>query len=296
MPCYHPNKAIRNGKGGMSILPASSTIFTHMLPCGQCVGCRLDRSRQWALRCVHEAKLYEHNCFITLTYDDDHLPKDGSLSHRDFQLFFKRLRKQFPNNNIRYYMCGEYGELNGRPHFHAILFNHTFTDLFLHSKSPSGSHLFRSPTLERLWPFGFASIGAVTFESAAYVSRYVMKKVTGSLADSHYERIDPSTGEIIWLKPEYNRMSLKPGIGASFYHKYKSDIFPHDRVVHDGTEHRVPRYYDKLLSRSNPELLEEIKSQRIIDIQTKSHDNTTQRLNSKEIVQIAQLNQLKRRL
>jgi len=155
------------------------------LPCGQCVGCRLERSRQWAVRCVHESQLHKENCFITLTYAPEHLPQNSSLDYRDFQLFMKRLRKRFTGKSIRFYMCGEYGENFGRPHFHACIFGHNFDDLKLW-KTQNDVPLFRSKTLEELWPFGHSSVGTVTFESAAYVARYIMKKVTGDAAAEHY--------------------------------------------------------------------------------------------------------------
>lgn len=293
MPCYHPLKAMRTSSG-VKVLPGDASIFNLQLPCGQCVGCRLERSRQWAMRCMHEASLHENNCFLTLTYDDEHLPPGNSLNHRDFQLFMKRLRRNYPDDNIRYYMCGEYGENFGRPHFHVILFNFTFSDLTLWKRTSANEVIYRSKTLEKFWPYGYSSIGAVTFESAAYVARYVMKKVTGSRANSHYEELDTDTGEITTRVPEYNRMSLKPGIGADWYEKFSSDVYPHDRVVRDGTPSKPPRYYDKLLSRSNPELLAEIKDKRVLDMALKSHDNTPSRLTAKETVTKATLSQLKR--
>lgn len=295
MPCYHPLKALRDSSG-VRVLNSDAAIFNLTLPCGQCVGCRLERSRQWAMRCIHEASLYEHNCFVTLTYDDAHVPLDGSLNHSHFQLFMKRLRKAFPTNSIRYYMCGEYGGERGRPHFHVILFNHTFTDLSLWRKSDADSSLFRSATLERLWPFGFSSIGSVTFESAAYVARYIMKKVTGDKMHRAYDAVNIETGEIFTRLPEYNRMSLKPGIGAAWFEKFSSDVFPHDRVVRDGVESKPPRYYDKLLSRSNPDLLINIKSKRELDISKRMSDNTPSRLRAKELVTYAAISQLKRSL
>lgn len=294
MPCFHPLKAFRSSNG-VRILSGDSMIYNLRLPCGQCVGCRLERSRQWALRCIHEAKLHEFNCFITLTYSDEHVPSDGGLHHRDFQLFMKRLRK-YADSDVRYYMCGEYGDNFGRPHFHAILFGFTFNDLTLWRKTSAGSALFRSETLERLWPYGHSSIGAVTFESAAYVARYVMKKVTGHNAHRAYDSVSTETGEVFTRHPEYNRMSLKPGIGAGWYEKFSSDVFPHDRVVHDGTPSKPPRYYDKLLGRSNPELLADIKAKRMLDGEARYMDNTPNRLLAKETVVKAQLSKLKRGL
>lgn len=195
MPCFKPldafiSKHYHPDTGKRSILfgvPGNVMAFDSVkLPCGQCVGCRLERSRQWALRCMHESKLHDRNCFITLTYDEAHLPPDRGLHYRDFQLFMKRLRKRF-GDNIRFYMCGEYGEKVGRPHFHACLFGHDFDDKKLWSTTPAKSKLYRSESLEELWPNGFSSVGDVTFESAAYVARYITKKITGEAAESHYK-------------------------------------------------------------------------------------------------------------
>lgn len=293
MPCYHPLKAIKSSSG-VTVLNSDAKLFNLQLPCGQCVGCRLERSRQWAVRCTHEASQHEHNCFITLTYDDQHLPHDGSLNHRHFQLFMKRLRKHFSNTDIRYYMCGEYGGKLGRPHYHAILFGCNFADYSLWFKSDAGSSLYRSKTLESLWTFGFSSIGAVTFESAAYVARYCMKKVTGSAADKHYSTVSTVTGEVTSRLPEYNRMSLKPGIGSKWFNRYQTDVFPHDRVIVDGMPTKPPRYYDKLLGRINKDKFDDVKYNRLVDNLTSYMDNTPQRLVSKEIVTNAKLSKLKR--
>ncbi|WNK14537.1 MAG: replication initiator protein [Microvirus sp.] len=293
MPCYHPLKALRSAQG-VRVLNKDATIFNLKLPCGQCVGCRLERSRQWALRCIHEAKLYENNIFVTLTYDDKHLPHDSGLNHRHFQLFIKKLRKHFPQP-IRYYMCGEYGGQFGRPHYHAILFNITFDDATYWMRTATGSKLYRSKKLESLWTFGFSSFGAVTFESAAYVARYVMKKVTGDLADSHYQSVSTATGEVFQTQPEYNRMSLKPGIGSSWYDKFKSDVFPHDRIIHDGTPLKPPRYYDNKLKKENIDNYNEIKQKRLAKANN-NNDNTNSRLEVKEIVTKAALSNLRRSL
>ena len=209
MACYHPISA---GLSGYSINFATGKAYRRVifkqndpdivqavsLPCGQCIGCRLERSRQWAMRCVHEAQLHEHNCFITLTYDDTHLPSDQSLHYRDFQLFIKRLRKRFPTTKISYYMAGEYGENFGRPHYHACIFGLDFHDKKLWKRTTSGSLIYRSSDLEALWPFGYSSIGDVNFESAAYVARYIMKKQTNK---QHYQYSDLETGEIIQMTP-----------------------------------------------------------------------------------------------
>lgn len=298
MPCYHPLSAYQCADGTIVFQERRwfNTVKTLSLPCGQCIGCRLERSRQWAMRCMHEAQLHEKNCFITLTYDNTHLPSDGSLHYKDFQLFIKRLRKKFGNTRIRYYMAGEYGENFGRPHFHACIFGYDFHDKKLWKRSPSGSMLYRSADLELLWPFGYSSIGDVNFESAAYVARYIMKKVTGHNAKDHYQEIDQDTGEITTRKPEFNKMSLKPGIGYEWYKKYKTDVYPHDYVIIKGKKVKPPKFYDKKYKTDYPYEYDEILYKREINGKLNSEDNTPERLVVKEIVQQAKLQKLKRNL
>lgn len=232
------------------------------LPCGQCGECRLERSRQWATRCMHEAQMHDENCFLTLTYADEHLPHDWSLDHRDFQNFVKRLRKSLGKKKIKFYMCGEYGEKFDRPHFHCVLFGHDFADKYPWRKSPAGCLQYRSDELEKLWTFGNVEIGDVTFESAAYVARYVMKKVNGPLAEhsGHYQFCDLQTGELLSKRPEYNQMSK--GLAKSWYEKYKDDVRNGDYVVVRGHQCKVPRYYDKLLQAEDPEEFELVKARR----------------------------------
>lgn len=195
MPCYHPIDAWRPD----SYSGDKKLIFKYdvqrcggrltpdiKVPCGRCVGCRLERSRQWAMRCMHEAKMHKQNCFITLTYNEENRPYNDDLNYQDFQLFMKRLRERFQGTTIKFYMCGEYGPKLGRPHFHACLFGIDFPDRKLWKVTDSKSKLYRSEILEKLWTKGFSSVGDVNFESAAYVARYIMKKVTGEAAELHY--------------------------------------------------------------------------------------------------------------
>lgn len=293
MPCYHPLKAFRSSDG-VKVLSGDATMWNLQLPCGQCVGCRLERSRQWAMRCLHEASLYENNCFITLTYSDEFVPEDGGLHYSHFQLFMKRLRKRFPDKTIRFYMAGEYGENYGRPHFHACLFNHAFTDLTPIRKTSSGSMIFRSAVLEELWPYGYSSVGELTFQSAAYVARYIMKKVTGVGSTGHYETLNVDTGEIFSRRSEFNKMSLKPGIGAGWFDKFKSDVYPHDYVVVNSVPTKPPKYYDKLFQRIDSDTFDVIKLHRELDADKNWKDNIPNRLNAKEIVTKARVNKLKR--
>lgn len=248
--CTSPLKAWRDPVRGVSFARTSHSGEELELPCGQCWECRFKRSRDWAIRCMHEAQLHDHNSFITLTYSPEHLPADNSLHYDHFQRFMKRLRKH-AKCNIRFYMCGEYGENFGRPHYHACIFGFDFPDKKFLSQTPGGERLYTSDVLSKLWPFGLSSIGSVTFNSAAYVARYIMKKITGDRAFNHYNEVD-SDGVIVNSRtPEFTRMSLKPGIGAGWLEKFHSDVYPHDHVIVKGKESSVPRYYDKLVKRAN---------------------------------------------
>lgn len=300
MPCYHPLQAsFFTNASGKKVLSFNSELAAQAsrafkagrefksdsilsLPCGQCMGCRLERSRQWAVRCMHEASLHEDNCFITLTYDDSHLPSDGSLNKRHFQLFIKSLRQEFSDVRIRYYQCGEYGDLLARPHYHACLFGFDFSDKCLW-KVVNGQRLYLSDTLARIWGKGFCTIGALTFESAAYVARYCTKKITGKRSEDHYQG----------RQPEYNTMSLKPGIGAGWYDKWKSDCFPSDYLVVNGAKCKPPRFYDKLLDREDSFLFEKIKQARL-ELASDDDDNGYRRLLDREKCQMARFKKLVR--
>ena len=187
MACYSPLEGYRRIGGGWTPRKQDSAGTRLNVPCGQCIGCRLEYSRQWAIRCMHEAQLHESNAFITLTYADEHLPQDRSLDKREFQLFIKRLRKSIQPQRLRYFHCGEYGAKLGRPHYHACLFGFDFPDKELQRYSKTGEKLYRSDLLDSAWQNkGWALIGEVTFQSAAYVARYITKKITGEAAHDHY--------------------------------------------------------------------------------------------------------------
>ena len=213
----------------------------------------------------------------------------------------KRLRKAFPNKKIRYYHCGEYGELNFRPHYHAIIFNLDFEDKKLYTIR-NGERLYTTETLERLWPFGFSTVGSVTFESAAYVARYVMKKMTGEAANDHYKRYDfdsdpDENGEYphYYLTPEYNTMSRRPGIGAGWWEKYKDDLNK-DYVTIRGKKMKPPKFYDTMLEKEHADFYQSIKDQRIKTMKEFADDNTTERLLVKEAVNAAKTQKLIRSL
>lgn len=303
MPCFHPVKAFQlvtpspNGKRPVifsetEALKRPTTPLT--LPCGKCVGCRLDRSKAWALRCMHESTLWDRSSFLTLTYAPQHLPPNGSLVKRDFQLFMKRLRKWKGDERVSYYMCGEYGDRDGRPHYHALLFGEDFCADRIEFKRSKGLPIYVSPKLSELWGLGHAWIGTVTFQSAAYVARYVMKKRLGEGSEKHYERIDADTGEIYTIEPEYNQMSLNPAIGRGWFDAYSSDVYPDDFCIIDGRKVRSPKYYDRLLEKAHPELLEKVKKARKAKARTMMANNTPERLAVRETCLEAKLSKLVR--
>nr|QJB21039.1 MAG: replication initiator protein [Microvirus sp.] len=290
MPCFAPlhgwRSKVRSESGKRVIVFNPRDALLDMpidVPCGQCIGCRLERSRQWAVRCVHEASLYEHNSFVTLTYDDDHVPVDRSLNVSHFQKFMKRLRKKF-GNGVRYFHCGEYGENFGRPHYHACLFNFDVPDRELWSVR-DGVRLYTSAVLSSLWPFGFVTIGDVTFESAAYVARYVLKKVTGEKSEDHYRYVSEITGQTYQRSPEYVTMSRRPGIGKGWIDKFVDDVFPCDFVVINGVRASVPRFYSNLYQElvSEMEFLN-LKGKRVISAKAHSEDQTDDRLRTRGTV------------
>ena len=259
---------------------------------------------------MHESSMNDSNCFLTLTYDDEHIPINGSLVKSDFQKFMKRYRKNV-NQKIKYYMCGEYGseyklvgnrivkidKSIGRPHFHAAILGHSDLnrpDLELVT-CQNGNKLYTSETLEKLWPNGYVSVGQLTFESAAYVARYIMKKVTGELAEAHYTRTCPTTGNEITVHPEYSSMSLRPAIGKDWYDQFKSDL-DKDFITFNGVKHKPPKYYDRCLEKESLEKFEAMKDKRKEFAVMNKSDNTPERLRVKRICTERRISQLQRNL
>lgn len=281
MACFKPLQAWQLESGEVVFAERGRVSRALTLPCGQCIGCRLERSRQWAVRCMHESQMHDASSFVTLTYRKEDL-ESPSLCYRDFQLFCKRARRKL--GPFRFYMCGEYGEDYGRPHFHACLFGLFFDDRVWFRRLPSGFNVYRSPVLEELWPHGYSSVGDVTFESAAYVARYIVKKVTGSLAESHYVSED---GEC--LVPEFTRMSLKPGIGATWLEKFRGDVYPRDFVVVRGVKCKPPRFYDAAFRAVDPVAMDFVDLDRYIKSGAIQEDTTPARLAVRETVAKARL-------
>ncbi len=268
----------------------------------------------WAIRIVHESYLYldqNGNSWVTLTYRDpsectDEEYKDGLYIPRDFSLrpshvskFIRALRKK-NKQKIRYFYCGEYGDENQRPHYHVCLFNHSFNDQEL-LDDDEGFYTYTSPSLEKLWPYGFSTVAELNFETASYTAGYCFKKITGKRAVDHYLRCDEH-GEAYWLKPEYIRMSTgrkKPcGLGAKYYDRFKCDIFPSDEtpVPGHGTVQLVPRYYQSILASDDPTTLALVRDLRQTFMRAHKADYTPERLKDKYICARAKQNHLKRTL
>lgn len=281
------------------------------IPCGKCIGCRLDYSRQWADRCLLESTYYDSNYFVTLTYDDKHLPlnyyltEDGeegvsaTLVKKDLQDFNKRLRKwqdkEF-SNKIRFYGCGEYGGQTHRPHYHVIYFGLILNDLVFYKRSSLGFDLYNSQSLTDIWDAGHVVVASVNWKTCAYVSRYVTKKLNGSYS-AEYETFN--------FIPEFSVMSRRPGIGRQYYEDNKEHLFNTNFVsvpTLEG-EKRIypPNYFIDLLEDDDLELYTSLKEKRSsraeslssLKLSLTDNDNLGM-LESEEVVKLQKLKTLKR--
>lgn len=280
MSCFHPLTGYQRYAGAPLSFTEVRGARRVMVPCGQCHGCRLDKAVGMAVRCMHEASLYRHNQFVTLTYRDNPV----TLVPRDLTLFLKRLRKVQP---FRFYACGEYGEKNGRPHYHSLLFNFPCADRYKWRMSDSGFQVYRSPALESVWSLGNVEVGDVSFQSAAYCARYAMKKQIGKDVGKVQEIVDLSTGEVVTRRHEFARMSLKPGIGADWYKRYWKDVFPRGYVVSNGHKIKPPKYYNEKFKLQSPDEYAKIVETRMLAADAQFDDNSPSRLRVKEIVEKA---------
>jgi len=252
MPCYHPIPAYQSGPGASVMLHAPHGVAHMMVPCGSCLGCRLQRATHWAHRCMHEAQYFDHNAFVTLTYDDSHVPPDGNLSPKALQLFIKRVRKDADSpcgvldcpggGGVRFFACGEYGERTGRPHYHVLFFNLRFRDAVR-----VGNNLYESAALARLWPYGGHRIGTVTARSAMYCAKYSCKSM-GPACDSD---------GVVRVKP-FARMSRNPGLGTRWLRENRLSL-RNGFIVVDGKERGIPRAYRKLLRKEDGVLCDSVE-------------------------------------
>lgn len=290
MPCYGPLTAYypKANSGDNRLVfrkDQSETGIGIKVPCGRCAGCRLEHSRQWAVRCMQEKRMHNASAFLTLTYDNEHLPANGTLVKRDLQLFMKRYRK-IAGNGVRFFACGEYGEKTNRPHYHVLLLNTDLMDKRL-IKSGSEYNLYASALLSSLWTAGSHAIGDVTFESAAYVARYCMKKITGKAAADHYNG----------REAEFIVMSRRPGIGTAYFDKYKSEMYTHDNIIVNGVKTSIPRFYDTKYASINDTCEARLSVLKIARRRKINRaDKGTTRLRIREVVQLAKLAQKGRTL
>lgn len=246
MACYHPLKGYQfgwtdNGKPNYKITSFDTILYDEngkereyqLIPCGKCVGCRLAYSRAWADRCMAEASYHDSSFFVTLTYDNDHIPnaviKDtgeimqyGTLVKRDCQLFMKRLRKNYRyDNKIRFFLAGEYGSQTARPHYHVILFGLKLNDLVLYKKD-RGYCYWTSKFIEEAWQHkGYCVVAPVTWETCAYTARYIMKKQNGEASKKYDE---------LGIIPEFTLMSRKPGISFECFEDNKESYLKFGEV------------------------------------------------------------------
>lgn len=282
MPCLFPKMASKRPFGSPAI--HSRMAFTDEarawlrdkegskyfeLPCGQCKQCRLSQARNWAVRCQHELQMHPNGgIFLTLTYSPENLPAYGNLDKTAVPQFMADLRRYTGVSGIKYYHCGEYGTKLSRPHYHVLIFGWRPSDNV--KRVRRGIYpLFTSSLIEELWPYGYCPFGELTFESAAYTARYATKKITGKKAKEHYERIDPLTGEVIYLQPEYATMSNQGGIGRSWLEKYFDEVYPSDSVLVNGHLVQPPRFYDKILKERDPALFDMVKENRLVKYKDK---------------------------
>lgn len=241
------------------------------IPCGQCVECRLQYSKMWAQRIMLESLDHDNTWFITLTYNDDHLPENFSgnpefqnlysLYPRDMTLFLKNLRS-CSGQKFRYYYCGEYGSKSGRPHYHLILFGFVFDDLQIYKRTEYGD-LYISPRFEEIWGKGFCTVARCTYETAAYTARYVMKKAKGNDRDLMIK---------YGLFPEFVRMSRRPGIARHYFDKNYASIYETDQIFistfKGSKSFTPPRYFDKLYEALDPDSFSAIKEDRKLAAET----------------------------
>lgn len=321
MPCYHPGTIYREPGGGITFdRSQASGLVPITISCGQCYGCRMENSRQWAVRLMHESQTTENGetCFITLTYDKDHLPSDHSLKIEHWQLFAKSLRHEMaqcskhneesckecpPRQRLRFLHCGEYGEATeendwiARPHYHAALFGIDFRgDREYYDTNKQGDKLYTSPSLAKHWTKGTAPIGDLTFNSAGYIARYLTGKRTGKLLETEpYEKIGlHHEGEVTQLKPPYLSMSNRPGLGHKWFTRFIRDVYPRDEIVSRGKPARPPKYYDRLLERLDPQAHAQLKAKRTKEGNKHLENNTPERLKIREELHLAKTRSITR--
>lgn len=260
MACEAPIRAYKAANGRLVFFKRTDWQYHQepytglAIPCGTCILCRSEQARQYAVRIAHEAQLHEENSFLTLTYNDKHLPEHGSLNYEHLVKFWKRLRKAY--GQMRYYAVGEYGDESLRPHYHAVVFGHAFThDRIIVQQKPHV--LWISPQLNEIWGHGDVKIGALTFETARYTASYVTKKLRSK---QQYVRIDEQTGELVRVTQP--RAFMSRNIARQWWEEYGKFAAEHDFVVINGKRQKPPKAYDRWLNEVDEKKMAEIKENR----------------------------------
>ena len=262
MPCLAPLKGWRAADGTLKFTRTTSELMT--VACGQCGGCRQRKKLEWAIRLTHEALCHEERCFLTLTYAPQVAGQQfvSSLPYEDVQQFMSNLRKhcrrKLKKPPLRFFCSGEYGAAGPgvHPHWHILLYGHEFNEdkELLKWKGTNGElSLFTSPTLERLWPWGFSSFGSLTPASAAYTAGYIQKKLTGKLSSEYVECVyDPRDGEYFSVRPEFATMSMRPGLGRAYYEQFGEADFETGHSSFNGKKTVIPKRYWQWLQAEDP--------------------------------------------
>jgi hypothetical protein len=264
MTCINPRLAYRKTNGQFTLAKIGDTApieKSTLVPCGQCMSCRISHQRQWATRMVHESYSHKESCFITLTIDEEHRNPTHSVDQRDMQLFVKRLRKELEPMKIRIFYCAEYGTKSMREHYHAIIFGYMPEDKKPYKRNQQGDMLYISDTLTRIWGKGHLTIGEFNSSTADYCAKYVTKSYIGKDKENAYNWVDEN-GEIIQRTPPFQSSSKRPGLGSDFYDKYKDQLYAFDQTVIDGKPRSIPKAYDRKYKKENPDLFKVVKRKR----------------------------------
>ena len=292
MTCRAPLQASQHKTGGKVTIWKTGTRPKTLaegyaaldVPCGQCMSCRLEKQRIWAIRMAHEAQFWEealckYSIFLTLTYDDEHLPLHKTLVKDHVQGFFKRLWWKVESDKLRYYVVGEYGaqcpdhEIENcplcgplqRPHYHAIIFGWDAPPKDQKRLGTrDGMPVYESQIINEAWTFGKHEYGACTFEACSYVAGYLTKKQTGNEAPEYYTRHIIETDQIVEIEPEFAMMSKRPGIGKYYYDAYHAHMYNQDQctVPGRGEVGKPPPYYDAHYEEFDSEHMARIKEDR----------------------------------
>lgn len=327
MPCYHPNLILLNSypkqfgeqaqvKKFLNSKKASFPGYEFFeklneeykrdelpyswekVPCKECAGCQEAYSKEWATRCMLEAARYEHNYFITLTYDEYHIPKNDELLNKKTGEVFENdnweqghlcpdhitkfnkdvreyWRTHYEHTGIKFYASGEYGGLTRRPHYHMIMFNLPIKleDLKIY-KVKNGHILWNCDILTKIWDKGFVGLAEVNWDTCAYTARYVMKKLKGKIEDEKYYENG--------MVPEFVRMSRRPGIGIDYFKEHMQEMYKNDEIILAGHAEKIqpvkpPKYYDRMFKDLEPKKMDEIKAirKRIAEESTKMKNLNT---------------------